>query len=130
MFVLNLALAVLVSTRQAVATTNVFGTFSRFEVDRSLGGSGDISGYEIVVLPGIDHPNVVFQCAVGDVEQPILVAAKLEDQGLSFDVPTNNLCPGHFVARVSGNSLTLTSGASVIHLKRGTSFWLHRAKTR
>jgi hypothetical protein len=55
MFVLNLALAVLVSTRPAVATTNVFGTFSRFEVDRSLGGSGDISGYEIVVLPGIDH---------------------------------------------------------------------------
>ena len=100
----------------------IFGTFTKFEVDRTVAGSGDIGGYEVVVLPGFEHPNVVFTCAAGDVQPPVLVAGKVEGQAISFDVPAEP-CSGHYVARLRGNALVMTHGDEAVRLQRGRSYW-------
>jgi hypothetical protein len=114
--------------------SGIFGTFTKFEVDKSDDGSGDISGYEVLVLPGVDYPPflyVVFQCAVGDVEPPVLVPAKVEGQGISFDIPavSGEFCPGHYVARLKGNALMMTHGDETVSLPRGRSYWAPKVAT-
>jgi hypothetical protein len=125
---LLLAALLVMSGRPASGNTpppGIFGTFTKFEVDRTVAGSGDIDGYEVVVLPGIDHPNVVFQCAAGDVEQPVLVPARVEGLRLSFDVPTGP-CSGHYEVRLKGNVLVMTHGDETVMLPRGRSYWAPR----
>ena len=128
---LLLAALLVMSGKPASANTpppGIFGTFTKFEVDDTVGGSGDFGGYEVVVLPGRDHPNVVFTCAAGDIQDPVLVPAKVEGQAISFDVPAGPSpgCPGHYVARLSGNALVLTIGDATTRLPRRRSYWAPR----
>jgi hypothetical protein len=90
---------------QSHISPDIYGTFSSYTY---IEESGDIVGIELVVLPGFKHPEVVFQCAEGAPGETVLSAANVADDKLTFDIPQDNMCRGHYIATLTKSGLRLT----------------------
>ena len=106
------------------------GTFSNMSASKQ---SGDIHGYEIVVVPQAGGPWIVFQCSEGAPSSPVLVPIKENGNSFSFVVKDpGNVCNGSYVARRDPSGLTLLGAADgeTQNLTKGKSYWANHGALR
>ena len=116
-----IAVCVTVSPGQTVQPMN--GTFSNLNASKQ---SGDINGYEIVVIPQAGSFWIVFQCSEGAPSSPVLVPTKKNGNSFSFVVKDpGNVCNGSYVARRTPAGLSLLGAADgePKNLIKGKSYW-------
>jgi hypothetical protein len=105
---------------QRARVTGIYSTM------RSSVQTGDVSGFEIFVLQGVDKSFVLVQEAEGAPGYPVLVEARLTDSTLTFDLKETILRGlGDFTGRFQGTQLRgkFTGVAEPLTLSRGRSFW-------
>ena len=116
-------LAVCVTTLHGQTGQPLRGTFSNMSASKQ---SGDINGYEIIMIPQVRSPWIVFQCSEGAPSLPVLVPITEAGNSFSFVVKDpGNVCNGSYVAKRtrSGLSLRGTSNGEEQILLKGQSYW-------
>lgn len=99
------------------------GTFSNMSLSKQ---SGDINGYEVVVIPQAGSPWIVFQCSEGAPSSPVLVPINEDGVSFSFTVKdAGNVCNGSYVGTRTPTGLTLRGAADgeTQTLIRKPSYW-------
>ena len=101
------------------------GVFSNLYVDRE---SGDLSGMEIFIMHSNKGYYLTYQCAAGEIAEPVLVKGKITGSVIEFTIPDTfkYFCDfGDFRGIISRNGIRgkfINSNKSVF-LKRKESFW-------
>ena len=116
-----LAVSSVMLSAQTVQPLN--GTFSNISSSKE---SGDINGYEIVVIPQGVSPWIVFQCSEGAPSSPVLVPIKEDGNTFRFTVKDpGNVCNGSYLATRTPSGLMLRGAADGApqNLLKGQSYW-------
>lgn len=110
------------SSRAATHSPQPTGLYSTMTISAR---TGDASGFEIFLLPGLDSMYVLFQIAEGAPSDPVLVRAAVADGAISFDLsPTIQQSLGRFTGTVSRAMLTgRFQDGTQITLPRRNSIW-------
>lgn len=120
--VLVLGLVAAALARPRAQSEHAYGIYSNLEA-----ADGDISGFELIVLPSNEGDFVVFQQAEGAPQKPVLLRARIggtrrtDANALAFEHPEL----GPFQGAFSADSLIgeFTSIGYELRLGRGQSFW-------
>lgn len=125
-FLISAALIVAVSVAVAAPTTKYAGTYSSLAYNAE---SGDLTGYEVRIIPSNQGLKAVVQVAEGDAGRVYIVdVIKKNSNTLSFAVPLASGIHATFTGTVSALGLdgviSFPSGhTQKIFLKRSISYW-------
>jgi hypothetical protein len=98
----------------------IFGTFSSLKANAE---TGDVLGKEITILPQYKSARVIFQCAEGEPEEPVLVPATTTLNSVDFDIKLpSSPCNGHYHGTLTPTGLRL-GGQYPETLPRKKSYW-------
>jgi hypothetical protein len=102
----------------------VTGTYSSLRYDKE---SGDLLGYEILIIPIDTGLKAVVQVAEGAPGQVYIVEATQKGETISFEIPLSTGIKESFSGRIVGDYLVgdvlSPSGKEHVQLKRGMSYW-------
>ena len=125
------------TTKFLVVTLFLLGSFQVFASDARITGtysslkynsqSGDLLGYEILIIPTDTGFKGVVQVAEGAPGQVYVVEILKRGSDISFDMPLGPGVKESFSGHVTRNFLvgdiSSSSGKEHIQLKRGISYW-------
>jgi hypothetical protein len=90
---------------------NPVGTYSNL---RYVEEAGDLIGEELTIIPQPGGKfSILVQCDAGTLGPSVFVPAVVKNNLVTFDVPKQTNCPGHFVGRLTTKKVA-----------RGVETWL------
>jgi hypothetical protein len=102
----------------------ITGTYSSLQYNAQ---SGDVLGYEVLIIPTDVGYEAVVQVAEGGPGQVYICQVMQKGDTISFDITLSSGAKGSFAGEVTGNLLVgdilSPSGKEHVQLKRGTSYW-------
>lgn len=106
------------------ASRSVFGTYSSLKYNNE---SGDLLGYEVLIIPTDVGLKAIVQVAEGSPGQVYIVRVVEKGGNISFDIPLSSGIRESFSGRVEGSYLIgdvfSPGGKEHVELKRGMSYW-------
>lgn len=128
---------VVAATKVLVFFLLLMGAFGAFASGRRITGtysslqynaqSGDLLGYEVLIIPTDVGYKAVVQVAEGAPGQVYICQVMQKGDTISFDITLSSGAKESFTGEVTGNFLTgdilSPSGKEHVQLKRGTSYW-------
>ena len=107
------------STMEKVKVTGIYSSL----VYNKEGG--DVLGEEIIVGYSREGYFVVFQTSEGEPIVPVVVLVKINNQQITFTLPSPMNERGKFIGKISREGLVgkFQGSGQVLHLKRKHSYW-------